>query len=119
LSTFGTYYDYFPEIQTSVDGTKVYVMDRGLSGSSQQVRVYDVTGGAAPVQQTGYTVPEDNSRDFLVDPTYNRVYTSNGGDYGLGVSNMTTGAFTLWPGSSSAAPYGVAVGALPNGAYVY
>jgi hypothetical protein len=119
LSTFGTYYDYFPMLQSSPDATKIYVMDRSLSGPNQQVRVYDVTGSAAPVQQTGYAVPEENSQDFLVDPAYNRVYSSNGGVYGLGVNDMTTGAFTLWPGSSNAAPYGVAVAALPTGAYVY
>src|SRR5262249_40050968 len=56
---------------------------------------------------------EDNSQDFLVDASARRVYTMDGGVYGVGVTDMDSKAQTVWPFGD--APYGLAVAALPGG----
>jgi PKD repeat protein len=111
----GGYY-YPPLLHVSPDGTKVYTRVLGLSGGLSSIDEWDVTG-TQPVLTRGYSCYMSNSEDYTVDATARRIYTADGGIYGVGVSNMDTNAVTTW--SFGGAPYGRAVAELPGGAYVY
>jgi hypothetical protein len=104
---------YSPLLRTNATGTKLYVRETGLSGAGSNIDEYNVSGSGPISPSNAYPVPLENSLDFLVDESAQRIYTSDGGVYGVGVTNMSTKATSVW--SFGGAPYGVAVAALPSG----
>src|SRR5262249_12560725 len=104
-----------PLLRTNPAGAKLYVRENdGSSGADGSVDEYDVAGRGQPTKTNNYPAQTSaNSQDFLVDASARRVYTMDGGVYGVGVTNMDTGALTVWPFGD--APYGFAVAALPAG----
>ena len=114
LSTFGDGFDYAPELRSSSDRKTVYVRNRGLSGAGGTLYAWDVSGAGAPVRVAQYPVPEANDEDFAVDEQTSRIYTMDGGVYGLHYTEMATGKQTYLPFPNNT-PYGVAVGVYPTG----
>jgi hypothetical protein len=55
----------------------------------------------------------ENSQVFLVVESAGRIYTMDGGVYGVGVTNLAAKKSIVW--SFSTAPYGIAVAGLPSG----
>ncbi len=110
----GSYYS--PLLHTSADGTKMYVRETGLSGAGGGVDEYDVSGAITAAKTHTYAAPLENSIDFTVDEQHRRLYTADGGVYGVGVTNMDTNAEAVW---SYGAPYSAAVATLPSGSLVY
>jgi hypothetical protein len=104
-----------PLLRTNPAGTRLYVREgAGGSGSDGSVDEYDVGGPGAPARANSYPAQtQQNSQDFLVDESARRVYTMDGGVYGVGVTDMDTKAQTIW--SFGGSPYGFAVAALPSG----
>jgi len=107
---------YWPLLRSSPDGTKVYTRALGLSGAGGAIGEFTLSATAAPVLTHSYSAYLANSRDFVVDEAHRRIYTADGGVYGVGVANMDSGAVTYWPADE---PYGVAVAQLPGGPLVY
>jgi len=107
----GVYYS--PLLRTNANGTKLYVRQTSLSGPDTNIDEYDVRRGGPISLTDGYPAPLANSLDFLVDESARRIYTSDGGVYGVGVTNMDTKATAVW--SFGGSPYGIAVAALPTG----
>jgi PKD repeat protein len=105
------YYD--PLFRTNAAGTKVYVRETRLSGAGRTIDEYDLSGSAPFPLTNSYPQPLENSLDFLVDDSAGRIYTADGGVYGVGVTDMATKAQAVW--SFGGAPYGTAVAALPAG----
>ncbi len=103
-------------LRTNVAGTLLYAAETGLSGSSETIYQYNIGSGGETLQNT-YQCPMENLQDFGIDETQNRIYTMNGGVYGVGVTDMTTGTdTTVWPFGSS---YGAAVTFLSGDSVIY
>jgi hypothetical protein len=105
---------YFaPLLRTNPTGTHLYIHETGVSGPDTNIDEYDVGGPGPYSLNNGYLAPLSNSKDFIVNESARRIYTSDGGVYGVGVTNMDTNQDTVW--SFGGAPYGDAVAALASG----
>ena len=103
-------------LRTNVAGTKLYAAETALSGSVETIYPYDISSGGETLLAT-YSCPMDNLVDFGIDELENRLYTLNGGVYGVGVTDMTTGSYsTVWPFGSA---YAAGVTFLPNDTVIY
>jgi len=103
-------------LRTNVAGTQLYAAETGLSGAVETIYKYDISSGGETLLST-YSCPMANLQDFGIDEVQNRIYTLNGGVYGVGVTDMTAGTYnTVWPFGSS---YGAAVTFLPNDSVIY
>ncbi len=101
-----------PLFGTNATGTRLYVRTSGGSGPGGAVDEYDVSGRGPVALTNRYPAPRDNPTDFVVNESARRIYTADGGVYGVGVTNMDTRSETAWPDFDSGA---AAVAALPSG----
>lgn len=83
-------------IRTNAAGTRLYVREIGLSGIFGTCEEYDVSGTHGPALLAYYNIPMSNGRDFAVDTKARRIYTADGGVYGVGVTNMDTNERAVW-----------------------
>lgn len=111
--SFGSY--YMPLLQVSSNGSHLFVMKRYLSSSGGTVDHYSVSGQTQSLSAQ-YPVPMANAREFAMDEQYGRVYTANGGVYGVGVTDIITDTQVVWP---IGAPYGAAVTLHRDSEYVF
>ncbi len=113
LATVSSGTDYESLLRTNAMGTKLYVRETGLQGADSNIDEYDVSG-AVPISLTNsYPVPLANSKDFVVNESARRIYTSDGGVDGVGVTDMDTKTKTVVPFAEP--DYGVAVAAQSSG----
>jgi subtilisin family serine protease len=119
LGSFGhsTYYSS-SVLRLNGSGNTFYVAQTGLSGFGS-IDAYTVNSSGLPTYQMAYPFTLSNLFDLQVDDSYQRIYSSSGGVYGVGVTSMSSGTTTTWSGNSNYAPYGCAVAFLPNGTFIY
>jgi PKD repeat protein len=113
LTTISSGSYYGPLLRTNGTGTDLYVRETGLSGPPSNIDEYDVSGQGPITRVNGYLAPLENSLDFVVNESAHRIYTADGGVYGVGVTDMDTNATTVL--SFGGAPYGIGVAALATG----
>ncbi|MDD5260331.1 MAG: S8 family serine peptidase [Methylacidiphilales bacterium] len=105
-------------LRTSQYGTNLYVGETGLYtvGGPGYIYQYNISGGTASLLQT-FPFVQVYLNDFAVDEQQNRMYTLNGGIYGVEVTDMLTGDYgNVYPFGSA---YGEAVAFLPNDSVIY
>lgn len=115
LGTVGAYF-YAPILKSNLSGTRLYMMERGLSGGSAMIDEYTISGTAPPSYVTNHYNGKSNDKDFVVAEDISMLYSTSGGVYGVGAWNMITRAYQYWPYGSA---YGAAVAMVPYGTHVY
>jgi VCBS repeat-containing protein len=122
------YNPYYQEalLRTTPDGKHLYVTETGLmtTGGPNYVYEYDISGTGLPTLLAQIPYQQTYVGDFAVDEGQQQIFTMNGGDYGVELSNTATGDFYTWafppdPQSGSPDPYGRAVAELPGSGVVY
>lgn len=98
---------YSLDLATASGGTRLYTRTRALSGSGGSCEEFAIDGPTPPRLVKVHPVPLANSQGFAVDGAARRIYTADGGVYGVGVTNMDTGDQTVW--ASATGPYGSGV----------
>jgi hypothetical protein len=105
-------------LRTNAAGTRLYFMQTYLwvDGGPGYVYEYDITGvRAAFVDSHPFAMV--STSEFGVDELYKRLYTINGGIYGVEVSDLTIKAYGVtWPFGSA---YAVGLAFLQNGDAIY
>ena len=104
-----------PLIKANASGTRLFIMELGLSGGSSMIEEYAVTPGV-PEHVAGHFNSKSNDKDFVIAEEINTLYSTSGGVYGIGVWDMINRTYQYWPFD---VPYGAAVAIVPNGPYVY
>ena len=105
-------------LRTSLDGTKLYVGEMGLytAGGPGYIYQYAILGANASLLNS-FPYTEVYLNDFAVDEQQNRIYTLNGGIYGVEVTDMNDANYgNVYPFGSA---YGEAVALLPNDTVLY
>lgn len=97
-----------PLLRTNAAGTRLYTRQISLSGWSGVCEEFELGGGGPPALLATYQIPQDNGLDLAVDALARKIYTADGGVYGVGVTDMTTDTRTSWAFGSAAYGYGVA-----------
>ena len=107
-------------LRLSPDRKRLLATETGLrtEGGPGSIYAFDVATTMSPVTQIGaYPYVMQYCSEFVLDDARKRVYTVNGGIYGVQVSDIAAGTYgTVWPFN---APYGADV-EMKNGArWVY
>jgi len=102
-------------IKANTSGTRLFIMELGLSGGGPMIDEYAVTPGV-PEYVAGHFNSKANDKDFVIAEEINTLYSTSGGVYGIGVWDMINRTYQFWPFD---VPYGAAVAIVPNGPYVY
>lgn len=92
-------------------GTRLYLMDQGLSSGAGGIADYRVQTGHMPTYAGTRFTSKSNDRDLSVDLGRNRLFRASGGVYGIGVWDLENGIGNFWPFGS---PYGSAVAQHPD-----
>lgn len=95
-------------IRTNAAGTLLYTRQIGLTGGAGVCEEFDIGGGGAPVLLATYQIADSNGRDLAVDAPARKIYTADGGMYGVGITDMTANTRTSWAFGSAAYGSGVA-----------
>ena len=117
LQTFGSTENYYnpPLLRAGALGKNLYACVQGLGGFLSMEQ-YDVTGATASAA-TGYQFDCEFLNDYQPDEANNRILTTCGGTYGIGVINTTNGdTSTVWNFSQ---PYGESVSFSSAASVVY
>jgi plastocyanin len=109
-------YFYSPMLKANGSGTRLYLMELGLSGGGAMIDEYAVVPSAMPSYVTNHFNSKANDKDFVIAEDISRLYSTSGGVYGIGAWNMTNRTYSYWPYDSA---YGVAVAMVPNDTFVY
>lgn len=114
---YGSFHEH-TLLRTDSAGTRLYASETGLTvvGGPGYMFEYDVT---VPTPALVHAHPFDMEflADFAVDEQRGRLYTLNGGIYGIGLTDMSTDANGgLW---SFGTPYAAAVTFLPSDTSIY
>jgi len=108
---------YSPIIKANASGTRLYIMELGLSGGSAMIDEYAVVASALPSYVTNhFTNGKANDKDFVIAEDIGWLYSTSGGVYGIGAWDMNNRRYSYWPYDSA---YGVAVAMVPNDSFVY
>jgi len=107
---------YRPFLKANASGTRLYIMEVGLSGGGAMIDEYAVVPSALPSYVANHYQSKANDKDFVIAEDINWLYSTSGGVYGIGAWNMNTRSYSFWPYDSA---YGVAVAMVPNDAFVY
>jgi hypothetical protein len=107
---------YAPIVKANASGTRLYIMELGLSGGGAMIDEYAVVPSALPSYVTNHFGGKENDKDFVIAEDIGWLYSTSGGVYGVGAWNMNTRAYSYWPYGSA---YGVAVAMVPNAGVVY
>src|SRR6266478_3465491 len=108
---------YSPIIKANASGTRLYIMELGLSGGSAMIDEYAVVASDLPSYVTNHiTTGKENDKDFVIAEDIGWLYSTSGGVYGIGAWDMNTRRYSYWPYDSA---YGVAVAMVPNDSFVY
>jgi fibronectin type 3 domain-containing protein len=91
-------------------GTRLYLVERGLSGGSG-LDEYEIRAGAMPAKLGARFDSISNDQDLSVDRGRNRIYRASGGAYGIGSYDLEKGVENFWP---FGAAYGKAVAQHPG-----
>lgn len=94
-------------LTTAAAGTRLYTRELALSSADVGCEEFAIGDQTPPRLIARHPVPLSNSANFVVDAAARRIFTADGGIYGVGVTNMDTGDKTVWP--SATGPYGYAV----------
>jgi subtilisin family serine protease len=116
IATFGN--DGGSMLRASDDYSSFFTGPTGEDGFVY-VDGYEMNPPGVPTSQYSISLDIDNLSDLEFDHTYQRLYSAQGGIYGLGVTDIATGITTTWPASNAYANYGDALCFLPNGNFVY
>jgi hypothetical protein len=107
---------YAPLLKGNADGTRLYVMELGLSGGGETVVELAVVPGGSPQFTHRYGPGKANDKDFEINEADGLIYTTAGGVYGINAIDVQTGSTRFW---SFDAAYGAAVAFQPGGDFVY
>lgn len=107
---------YAPLLKANATGTKLYVMELGLSGGGETIEEFAVVPGGMPSRVKGHGPGKANDKDFEVNETDGLIYATAGGVYGINTIDAKTGSTRFWSYDS---PYGVATAYFPGGEFVY
>jgi plastocyanin len=107
---------YNPIIKANRSGTRLYIMELGLSGGGWMIDEYAVVDSALPTHVTSHYTTKSNDKDFVIAEDISTLYSTSGGVYGVGVWDMINRSYRFWPYESA---YGAAVAMIPNDSYVY
>jgi hypothetical protein len=107
---------YSPLVKANNSGTRLYIMELGLSGGGSMIDEYTVVASSLPTYVTNHFNGKENDKDFVIAEDIGWLYSTSGGVYGVGAWNMNTRAYYFWPYDSA---YGVAVAMVPNAPLVY
>ena len=105
-------------LRTNLDGTSLYVAETGLNvvGGPGYVYQYNITGAQASLSKQ-HPFSMVYLKDFAIDEPQQRLYTMNGGIYGVQVTDMVSGTYgDVWPLNSA---YGVGLAFLSNDSVIY
>jgi plastocyanin len=110
-------YFYEPMLKANASGTRLFLMELGLSGGSAMINEYAVNPSALPSYVANhFNTGKANDKDFVIAEDIGRLYSTSGGVYGIGMWDMTNRTYSFWPYDSA---YGVAVAMVPNDPFVY
>jgi subtilisin family serine protease/sugar lactone lactonase YvrE len=118
LGTFGESDFTGSILRTNSDHTMLCASTNGTTGIGD-IDTYTINSTGLPTLAISYPFELENLYDIGIDDTYQRIYSSSGGVYGLGTTNMATGVTSTWQDSSAYSDNGVAFSFLPNGNFVY
>src|SRR6185436_11526898 len=107
---------YAPIIKANPSGTRLYIMELGLSGGGSMIDEYATVPSALPSYVTNHFTSKANDKDFVIAEDIGWLYSTSGGVYGIGAWDMNTRRYSYWPYDSA---YGVAVAMVPNDSFVY
>ncbi len=107
---------YSPIMKANASGTRLFIMELGLSGGGSMIDEYAVVPSALPTYVTNHFSGKSNDKDFVIAEDIGRLYSTSGGVYGVGMWDMTNRTYSFWPYD---APYGVGVAMVPNDSFVY
>jgi hypothetical protein len=107
---------YAPLLKANGSGTRLYIMELGLSGGGSMIDEYAVVPSALPTYVTDHYPSKANDKDFVIAEDIGWLYSTSGGVYGIGAWNMNTRTYSFWPYDSA---YGAAVAMVPNDSFVY
>ncbi|MDF1859338.1 MAG: hypothetical protein P1U87_03940 [Verrucomicrobiales bacterium] len=105
-----------PLIRRNSDGSRLFVMELGLSGGSHAVDEFAIAPGDVPSHIGTAFSGGSNDRDLTIDDTRNTMYRTGGGIYGVSVWRGDSGISNYWPFDS---PYGAAVAQNPTSSSVF
>jgi fibronectin type 3 domain-containing protein len=105
-----------PLIRRNSDGSRLFVMELGLSGGSSAVDEFSIVPGDVPSHTGTAFGSKSNDRDLTIDDTRNTMFRTAGGIYGMSVWRGDTGISNTWPFDS---PYGAAVAQNPTSTSVF
>jgi DNA-binding beta-propeller fold protein YncE len=107
---------YQPIIKVNASGTRLYIMELGLSGGGSKIDEYAVVPSEAPTFVASHYTTKSNDKDFVIAEDISTLYSTSGGEYGVGVWDMINRTYRFWPYDAA---YGAGVAMIPNDAYVY
>ena len=108
---------YAPLIKANNSGTRLYVMELGLSGGGAKINEYAIMPSSPPTYVTNhFNNGKSNDKDFMIAEDIGWLYSTSGGIYGVGAWDMNTRTYSFWPYGSA---YGAAVAMVPNSSLVY
>jgi plastocyanin len=107
---------YAPMLKANASGTRLFLMELGLSGGGAMIDEYAVNSSALPSYVANHYTSKANDKDFVIAEEIGRLYSTSGGVYGIGMWDMTNRTYSYWPYDSA---YGVAVAMVPNDPFVY
>lgn len=100
-----------PLIKRNSTGSTIYVLERGLSGGSAAVDVFDVVANDVPTYNGAIFGSKSNDQDLSIDESRNLVFRNAGGVYGMSVWNLANSGQSFWPYDDA---YGTAVAQIPS-----
>lgn len=107
---------YSPLLKANGSGTRLYIMELGLSGGGSMIDEYAVVPGGLPTYVANHFNGKSNDKDFVIAEDIGWLYSTSGGVYGVGAWNMNTRTYSFW---AYGAAYGAAVAMVPNSPVVY
>lgn len=106
-----------PLIRRNGDGSRLFVMELGLSGGTHSVDEFAIVDGAVPAHVgTAYDDGMASDVDLSFDDSRDTFYRASGGKYGISVWRNGNGIENYWPFDS---PYGRGVAQIPGAPTVF
>ena len=105
-----------PLLKPNLSGTRLYVMEQGLTGGSSKIDEFAIVPNSLPMYVTNHYHTKQNDKDFVIAEDIGWLYATGGGLYGIGAWDMTNRTESFWPLNAA---YGAAVAMFPNDQFVY
>jgi hypothetical protein len=107
---------YSPLLKGSADGTRLYVMELGLSGGAETVEELSLVPDGSLKLTNNYGPGKANDKDFELNERDGLIYTTAGGVYGINTIDVASRTTRFWAFDVA---YGVAVAYPPGSDFVY